>query len=231
MRQASFDTSGHRCWRTVGRESRPIQRARGADGRLHPTEDGIWDIRSRDKPGLRIFCAFVEKDVMVTFICSPRSVNVSWLHRLPLGIGKSIEWESAIKETKREWTKLFPAHTPVTGDDLNEYLTNASHERIQAGHDGPPISEAKRVYFQERLKNRFFEFLLTRFLEQQKLGLTKAKLARRIGKTPDAVNRWLAAPSNLTLDTISDLLLGISAEELEMNGSSLLNRVSVNYHI
>jgi hypothetical protein len=100
---------------------------------------------------------------------------------------------------------------------------------IQAGHDGPPIPEAKRVYFQERLRNRFFEFLLNKFLEQQKHGLTKAKLARRIGKTPDIVNRWLSAPSNLTLDTASDLLLGISAEELEMGASSLLNRVSVNY--
>lgn len=100
---------------------------------------------------------------------------------------------------------------------------------IQAGYDGPPIPEAKRVYFQERLRNRFFEFLLNRFLEQQKRGLTKAKLARRIGKTPDVVNRWLGAPSNLTLDTISDLLLGIAAEELEMGAMSLLNRVPVNY--
>lgn len=100
---------------------------------------------------------------------------------------------------------------------------------IQAGHDGVPIPEAKRVYFQERLKNRFFEFLLNRFLEQQQHGLTKAKLARRIGKTPDIVNRWLSAPSNLTLETASDLLLGIKAEELEMGASSLLNRSSANY--
>jgi hypothetical protein len=101
---------------------------------------------------------------------------------------------------------------------------------IQAGHDGPPIPEAKRVYFQERLRSRFFEFLLNKFLEQQERGLTKAKLARRIGRTPDVVNRWLSAPSNLTLDTASDLLLGINAEELEMSASSLLNRVQVNYN-
>jgi hypothetical protein len=100
---------------------------------------------------------------------------------------------------------------------------------IQAGHDGPPIPESKRIYFQERLRNRFFEFLLNKFVEQQLHGLTKAKLARRIGKTPDVVHRWLSAPSNLTLDTASDLLLGIHAEELEMGTSSLLNRVPVNY--
>jgi putative component of toxin-antitoxin plasmid stabilization module len=97
-------------------------------GRLDPIENGIWDIRCRDKPGLRVFCAFLETDILVAFICSPRSIDVSWLHRLPLGIGESIEWDHAIAETRREWAKLFPADMPVTGDDLNEYLTNAVHE-------------------------------------------------------------------------------------------------------
>jgi putative component of toxin-antitoxin plasmid stabilization module len=97
-------------------------------GRLDPVTDGIWDIRCRDKPGLRVFCAFLEKDVLAVFICSPRSAEVPWLHRVPLGIGESVAWEHAIKETKREWAKLLPAEVPVTGDDLNEYLTNAVHE-------------------------------------------------------------------------------------------------------
>jgi putative component of toxin-antitoxin plasmid stabilization module len=97
-------------------------------GRLHPVEEGIWDIRCRDKPGLRIFCAFLETDVLIAFICSPRSTNIPWLHRLPLGVGQSIAWKHAIRETKREWAKLLPAEVPVTGDDLNEYLTNAVHE-------------------------------------------------------------------------------------------------------
>jgi hypothetical protein len=100
---------------------------------------------------------------------------------------------------------------------------------IKAGHDGEPIPEAKRVYFQERFRNEVFEFLVNRFVEQQSFGLTKAKLARRIGKTPDVINRWLGGPANLTSDTISDLLLGICAEEPKISGSSLLGRVAVNY--
>jgi hypothetical protein len=100
---------------------------------------------------------------------------------------------------------------------------------IQAGHDGPKIPESKRVYFQQRLRNRFFDFVTGRFLREQTHGLTKAKLARRIGKPPEVVNRWLAAPTNLTLDSISDLLLGICAEELEMDGHSVLNRQPTNY--
>jgi len=100
---------------------------------------------------------------------------------------------------------------------------------IRAGHDGPAIPESKRVYFQQRLRDRFFDFIIGCFLREQANGLTKAKLARRIGKPPEVVNRWLAAPSNLTLDSASDLLLGICAEELEPNGRSVLNRLPTNY--
>jgi len=100
---------------------------------------------------------------------------------------------------------------------------------LEAGHNGPPIPLAKRAYFQERLRGRIFEFILGKFLQEQKNGLNQAKLARRIGKTPDVINRWLGAPSNLTVDTISDLLLGIAAEELNPASSSLLGRVPVNY--
>jgi plasmid maintenance system antidote protein VapI len=55
--------------------------------------------------------------------------------------------------------------------------------------------------------------LLERFFEAQTAGLTKAELARRIGRPPEMVHRWLAAPRNLTLDTVCELLLGISGEE------------------
>src|SRR5690242_398273 len=85
---------------------------------------------------------------------------------------------------------------------------------LAAGHSGPTIPEAKRIYFRTRLRSRLFNFILERFVREQKRGLTKATLARRIGKSPEVVNRWLGAPTNLTLDTVSDLLLGISAEEL-----------------
>jgi|PersoiStandDraft_1058852.scaffolds.fasta_scaffold74106_2 hypothetical protein len=100
---------------------------------------------------------------------------------------------------------------------------------LAAGHDGPSIPESTRIYFQERFRGRLFEFLVDRFVVEQGNGLTKAKLARRIGKSPEVINRWLGAPSNLTADSISDLMLGICAEELEMDDSPLLNRVPVNY--
>jgi hypothetical protein len=100
---------------------------------------------------------------------------------------------------------------------------------LAAGHSGPTIPEAKRVYFQTRLRNRLFNFILGKFVIEQKKGLSKAALARRIGKPPEVINRWLGAPSNLTLDTVSDLLLGISAEELTPEADSLLNQAPRNF--
>ena len=43
-----------------------------------------------------------------------------------------------------------------------------------------PIPAAKRAYFQQRLRNRIFNFLLEKFLSGQETGLTKAILSRRI---------------------------------------------------
>jgi len=107
-----------------------------------------------------------------------------------------------------------------------------SHERflseIAAGHDGPPIPPAKLAYFQERLRGRIFDFILGLFLEAQKNGLTQAKLGRRIGRKADVVNRWLGAPSNLTLDSVSDLLVGIDASEPNFS-RYLIGRAPVNY--
>ena len=100
---------------------------------------------------------------------------------------------------------------------------------VSAGHHGPPIPASTRAYFQQRLRNRMFKLLLERFVAAQSQGLTKAALARRIGKTPDVVNRWLGAPSNLTLDTISDLLIGIAGEEMDPSARSIASQSRSNY--
>jgi hypothetical protein len=94
---------------------------------------------------------------------------------------------------------------------------------------GPPVPSPVRAYFAQRLRIRVFNFILEKFVAAQEQGLTKAHLSRRIGKTPDLINRWLAAPANLTIDTISDLLLGISGEELELHSSSPFNQTQNNY--
>lgn len=89
------------------------------------------------------------------------------------------------------------------------------------GEDAP-IDAGDRAYFQSRLRNRIFDLILKKFVEQQKAsGLTKAILARRIERAPAVITRYLSAPSNLTIETISDLILGICGEELDPISSSV----------
>jgi hypothetical protein len=104
----------------------PYQARNEQIGRLDPVRDEVWDLRSQEpSPGLRVFFRFADKDVLVALTCAPRSVRVSWLHRLPLLGQGSREWRDAIIECRREWGMLFPAHEPVSGTDINAYLTGA----------------------------------------------------------------------------------------------------------
>jgi hypothetical protein len=87
------------------------------------------------------------------------------------------------------------------------------------------IPVGKIAYFRERLRNRLHEVVFLEFLRQQDAyGLTKAELARRIGKPPERITRLLAAPGNWTLDTVSDLLLGM-ASELDLGTVLLVNKI------
>ena len=67
------------------------------------------------------------------------------------------------------------------------------------------------VYMQTRLRRRIHSLILKEFAES---GLSQADLARRLGKKPDVVSRWLAAPANLRLSTLSDLLFAIKGGEI-----------------
>ena len=94
-------------------------------GRLHPIGDGVWDLRSVDpSPGLRLFFCLAEKDVMIVFICSPRSVPVPWLQRPPLGARQSKLWKQAQSECKRQWKHIFPAHTPLVSENPDDCISN-----------------------------------------------------------------------------------------------------------
>lgn len=92
------------------------------------------------------------------------------------------------------------------------------------------IPVGKLAYLQERTRNNLYHFVLSKFLESEATrGLTKAQLARRIHCDPAQLNRLLGAPGNWTIDTISDLLAGIAAEELNPDSSSLIVPEQRNY--
>jgi hypothetical protein len=106
----------------------PFKARKAHVGRLCPIQDSVWDIRCQDSPALRVFCQFLEKDVLLAVTSRPRSMPVRWLGWLPLGDSNSKEWKLGIAATKREWSKFFPTYVPVSGEDLGAYLSNATSE-------------------------------------------------------------------------------------------------------
>ncbi len=84
---------------------------------------------------------------------------------------------------------------------------------MQSTSEIRPLTKRSIYYFRQRLKNRIFQALLAHFADQAaRHGLTRKDLALRLNRDPAQVTRWLSAPSNWTLDTISDLLLAMNSE-------------------
>lgn len=90
--------------------------------------------------------------------------------------------------------------------------------------NGEPIPTGKLEYFRTRLRLEFYEFVVRRFLAQE--NLTKAELARRIHRSPEIINRWLSAPSNWTIDTLSDLLIGMGRVFVSFDDDSVERLIS-----
>lgn len=92
--------------------------------------------------------------------------------------------------------------------------------------------ERELVYLEQRALNNAYDFVLRKFLEEEKeAGLTKAELAKRIKRDPAHVNRLLASPSNWTIGTIQRLLAGISGDELFLNTKPFANRTPQNLEV
>ena len=108
----------------------PYSARKASIGRLDPIEESVFDIRCQEKPGVRVFCRFVEKDVLFAVTCRPRSVQMDWLGWLPLQL-QSKRWREAARATIREWTRLFPTYDPVKGENLGDYLSKATLERTR----------------------------------------------------------------------------------------------------
>jgi transcriptional regulator with XRE-family HTH domain len=76
-----------------------------------------------------------------------------------------------------------------------------------------PANRRDVAYFRQRQKNRIFTELVSFFAQEaERSGLTKKDLAELLEKDPAQITRWLSAPSNFELDTLSDLLLALGAE-------------------
>jgi hypothetical protein len=107
---------------------------------------------------------------------------------------------------------------------------SASHTIQSELENLSTLSRGTRAYFQQRQRNRFHSLVVKKFKEAQtRNGLTKAELARRMGKAPEVVTRLIQSPGNWRLDTLSDALLAIAGEEIEATSISPLSRPARNY--
>ena len=86
---------------------------------------------------------------------------------------------------------------------------------------GAPLSDGALGYLTQRARNNFYDYVLTKFHEAEATrGLTKAKLAERLGLGRDRVTKLLGSPGNWTIDTVAELLVGIAREELVPDSNS-----------
>lgn len=73
------------------------------------------------------------------------------------------------------------------------------------------IDPSALAYFSARNRRKLYSAIIKEF---KKSKLTQAQLARRMGQRTDVICRWLSGPGNYTLDTVSNLVFGISGGEL-----------------
>ena len=68
-------------------------------------------------------------------------------------------------------------------------------------------------YYRQRFKNAVFSRLQKFFVDEaERTGITKKDIATRLRRDPAQITRWLSNPSNLTIETLSDLLFAMEAE-------------------
>ena len=92
-------------------------------------------------------------------------------------------------------------------------MPTSQTQKTPASSPNQPISTREIAYCNRRLQNAVFNEIVKAFVGEVKAGrISRATLAKRIGKEPPQITRWLSGPANLTLNTTSTILLGMNAE-------------------
>jgi hypothetical protein len=95
-------------------------------------------------------------------------------------------------------------------------------------NEAKPLREI--AYYTQRYRNRVYHKLISFIAEQcEAQQLTRKDIAHRIRKDPAQISRLLAHPTNLTLDSISELLLAVDAEAEPPEMVQFKDKVPANY--
>jgi hypothetical protein len=82
-------------------------------------------------------------------------------------------------------------------------------EPVKKALSSKVLSGFWKGYFRESFRASVNDQLIEIFDSFRAAGGTKKEIADKIDKRPEQVTRWLTSPSNLELDTISDLALAM----------------------
>ena len=75
------------------------------------------------------------------------------------------------------------------------------------------INVSDKEYLRAQTQREAYNLILERFAELSEDHVAlRALIAKRLGKSRAQITRWLSEPSNITLDTLSDLLLAMGSE-------------------
>jgi hypothetical protein len=91
--------------------------------------------------------------------------------------------------------------------------------------DGQKVLPETYAYMTARAKRRAYNLVIREF---KKSGISKAELARRLGKGADRVSKMLAGPGNWTIATVAELLFAICGAEPEWDLSFPLDKAKRN---
>ena len=83
--------------------------------RLQDTYE-VWELKSKTTKSIRVFGRFAGYDVFVA---------THWQWRRNLGAYGSDQWGDEINKCGTEWANMFQIHTPHTGDNINDYISDA----------------------------------------------------------------------------------------------------------
>lgn len=95
---------------------------------LNPRADEVWEIRKRHEPSTRIFGRFAMKDVFVAtnIRTSADLFSIQWITD---GYVRWPVWRQEIRRCKAVWRSIFALYEPVSGGQLDDYLSHAIDER------------------------------------------------------------------------------------------------------
>lgn len=105
-------------------------------------------------------------------------------------------------------------------------MTTSQTATLSKPAPGERVPPETLAYFTARAKRQAYDLVIA---ELEATGITKAELARRLGKDAARISRMLGGPGNWTIKTASNLLFAMSGATLAYRIDRPLDRPPRNF--